>query len=69
MDRRGGGRVGGDAGLEAIERRRFISPSRPLGEAGLFSVLGFLGTGGAGLRCVEATEDIERLRMDGEDIE
>jgi hypothetical protein len=69
IDRRGGGTIGGDAGLEAIERRLLISPSRPPGEAGVFSVLGFLGIGGAGLRCIEATEDIERFRVNGEDIE
>jgi len=31
----------------------------------VLSTLGFLGIGGAGLRVVEATEDIERDRTEG----
>jgi hypothetical protein len=66
MERRGGGTVGGDADVETMESRRLSSPSTLPGDAGVLSVLGFFGIGGAGLRWVEETEDIERDRTDGE---
>jgi hypothetical protein len=66
MDRRAGGTLGGGAEFRATDSLRVFSPSAPLGEAGVLNVLGFLGTGGAGLRCVEDTEDIERGRLEGE---
>jgi hypothetical protein len=69
IDRRGGGTLGGDTAVETIDSRRSFSLSILLGEAGVLSVLGFLGIGGAGLRCVEDTDDIERDRMEGGFIE
>jgi hypothetical protein len=69
IDRRGGGTVGGEAGFDAIEKRRSLLPSKLPGEAGVLRVLGFLGIGGAGLRCIDDTDDIERDRIEGGDTE
>jgi len=55
IDRLGGGKVGGISFLiDTIDDlRESAVPSTVTGDPGLLKILGFFGTGGAGLRCIE----------------